>query len=113
MSSITKTVETTTVEVKVAQSEIKVTGKIVAAIREFEDAKTAIKALKDRQTLAEATIRAALGDALKGTYKGLTVVEVKSSTNTSVDMKALREIFPEAAEATIKSKPYTFLKGSV
>lgn len=113
MSSTTKTVETTTAAVTVVQSEVKVNGKVYAAILEFEAAKAEIKVQEAKKEAAEEIIWAALAGADKGIFKGIVVVKTQDGTSTSANFKLMREGYPEAAAACINSKPYKFLKGLV
>lgn len=104
------TVEITTTT-KIQKEVVDLTGTNADAVyAEFNDAKAAIKALEEKKAAAEALLRELAGDAEVVTFNGVTLFKILSGTNTSFDRPLMQKAFPEAFEATLKSKTYTYIK---
>ena len=78
-------------------------------IREFNEAKAAIKAFTSVKEAAENKLRELLGDAEAGTIDGVERVRVSRRNSSKIDRKALQAAWPEAYEATLVETPYTVL----
>lgn len=79
----------------------------LAALARFVEVKEVIKNL----TKESDALKAALADALAGAKTGITAdgevaVRVSDRVRESVDLKALKEAFPEAWETTGRTTPY-------
>lgn len=80
------------------------------ALADFRKAKQAEDKAKEQKALAEMALRSALGESLEGMVEGIVVVKVVAGRNTHFDREMMKEIFPEAFEATLRSTEYTYLK---
>lgn len=94
---------------KVAKS-VELTDEGKKALADFRKAKQAEDKAKEQKVLAEMALRSALGESLEGTIEGAVVVKVVAGRNTHFDREMMKEIFPEAFEATLRSTEYTYLK---
>lgn len=96
---------------KVAKVTTTLTKGQLRAVKNLAKVKARMKADKEQVERYEATIRAALGDAEVGmTEDGLKAVEIMHSKNTYHDRQVLTTRFPDAAEASLVTTPYTFVK---
>ena len=103
----TSTTSTTTDKPAVA---VELSPSARKALATFTRAKQAEAKAKARKAKAEATLRKALGKALKGTIDGVAVVSVVSSKTTYFDRDEMKASFPEAFEATLRTTEYDYLK---
>lgn len=78
-------------------------------IKRFAEVKRIIKALEAEQEMLNDAIRAMLGDNLRGTIGGVVRAELKPRTRTGVEMKDLKEAYPEAYELCAKTTKYFVL----
>lgn len=111
---------TTTIEVKATEvatttttkpaEAVELSAKAIKALAAFNRAKAAEAKAKAAKAKAEAIVRAALGEAVKGTVEGVAVVSVVSSKNTSFDREVMKSLYPEAYEATLRTTEYDYLK---
>lgn len=96
----------------------KVNGKVavelseagVKALKAFNKAKASEARAKAVKAKAEAILRAELGEAVTATIQGVSVASVIASKNTHFDRDLMREVFPEAFEATLRTTEYTYIK---
>jgi hypothetical protein len=79
-------------------------------LSQFRDAKKAEALAKEQKELAELALREVLGTHLEGTFNGAVVVKVVNGKNTHFDREMMKELFPEAYEATLKETLYNYLK---
>lgn len=82
----------------------------VKALKAFNKAKEAEAKAKANKAKAEAILRAELGEALTATIQGVAVASVIASKNTHFDRDLMREVYPEAFEATLRTTEYTYIK---
>jgi predicted phage-related endonuclease len=106
MSTTTKVTTTVTTTEEIA--DLDVTAEEL--IKEFNDAKAAIKALKAVQDEAENKLRELLGYASVGRIGGVERVRILVRSSSHVDRDALKAGWPEAFDATLKVTPYTVLQ---
>ena len=106
MNSIVK--NTQVITTSTTTTELSVEAQV--ALKQFADAKEAIKAFEAIKNEAEANLRIALGDAEVGTIDGKVALKVAKRTRKGTDAKLLAEKFPEAYEATLTSTDYSFLQ---
>jgi hypothetical protein len=93
-----------------ATTSVELTAKGVKALKAFVKAKEAEAKAKALKAKAEAILRAELGEATKATFEGVAVASVVASVNTSFDRDLMREVYPEAFGACLKTTPYTYIK---
>jgi hypothetical protein len=104
------TVEITTTT-KIQTEVVDLTNTNAAVLfAEFEETKAAIKALEEKKAATEALLREMLGDAEVAIVNGTKLFKLVHGTNTSFDRELMKTAFPEAFEATLKTKPYTYIK---
>ncbi len=82
----------------------------IKALKAFNKAKATEAKAKATKAKAEAILRAELGEATTATIQGVAVASVIASKNTSFDRDLMRELYPEAFEATLKTTEYTYIK---
>ena len=82
----------------------------IKALKAFNKAKATEAKAKATKAKAEAILRAELGEATTATIQGVAVASVVASKNTSFDRDLMREVYPEAFEATLKTTEYTYIK---
>ena len=58
------------------------------------------KRLAEQEAADKATLLTLMGAATEGTYRGVTVVVVKTQKRSGVNTKMLAELYPEAFDAT-------------
>lgn len=104
----TEVVSTTTTDKPAVAVEL--SAQAIKALATFAKAKEAEAKAKARKAKAEATLRKALGKALKGTIDGVAVVSVVSSKTTFFDREEMKKSFPEAYDATLRTTEYDYLK---
>jgi len=79
----------------------------LTALARFVEVKEVIKALTKESDALKAVLADALGDAKTGvTPDGEVAVRVSERVRESVDLKALKEAFPEAWQTTGRQTPY-------
>lgn len=111
MSAVKEAVSVKAVATKVnGKTAVELSEAGVKALKAFNKAKATEAKAKATRAKAEAVLRAELGSALVATVDGLTVASVIASKNTSFDRDLMREVFPEAYEATLKTTEYTYIK---
>lgn len=99
----TKHASTATVE----RESVKVSGEFLNTLARFVEVRDLINALtKEKKALDEA-LKDTLGTAQVGTYRGKVVVEQSFRERKGIDLDALREAFPEAAEACATVSTYS------
>ena len=106
MNSIVKNTQVVTT----TSTTTELSAEAQVALKQFADAKEAIKAFEAQKEQAEAILREALGTAEVGTVDGLSVVKVAKRERKGTDAKVLAEKFPEAYEATLVETAYSFLQ---
>lgn len=84
-------------------------AKAEALIAEFNQAKSAIKALEAQQKAAEKALREMLGDSEIGLIDGVERVKIASRTRRDINKDDLKAAFPEAYEMCLKETTYTVL----
>lgn len=99
--------EATKVAKKVQAVELSEQG--VKALKAFNKAKASIKRAEALKAKAEKAVREALGEAEIGVHEGIEVVKIAHRKNTWFDRKLMKELYPEAFEATLKETEYDFL----
>ena len=107
MSVVTEKAVTTKVNGKVAV-ELSEAG--INALKAFNKAKATEAKAKASKAKAEAILRAELGKAVTATIEGVAVASVVASKNTHFDRELMRDVFPEAFEATLRTTEYTYIK---
>jgi hypothetical protein len=107
MSVVTEKAVTTKVNGKVAV-ELSEAG--INALKAFNKAKATEAKAKASKAKAEAILRAELGKAVTATIEGVAVASVVASKNTHFDRELMREAYPEAFEATLRTTEYTYIK---
>jgi len=80
------------------------------ALADFRDAKKAEALAKEQKELAELALREALGDHKEGLVEGMVVVKVVNGKNTHFDRELMKEIYPEAYQATLRETLYDYLR---
>ncbi len=80
------------------------------ALAAFREAKKAEALAKQQKEMAELALREALGDHKEATIEGAVVVKVVNGKNTHFDRELMKELYPEAYEATIRETLYDYLK---
>ena len=106
MNSIVKNTQVVTT----TSTTTELSAEAQVALKQFADAKEAIKAFEAQKDQAEAILREALGNAEVGKIDGVSVVKVAKRERKGTDAKVLAEKFPEAYEATLTVTAYTFLQ---
>jgi predicted phage-related endonuclease len=109
MASATTKTQTTTTTVSVDSTVAELPVSAETLIKEFNDAKAAIKALTAEKAAAEKAIRELLGDAEVGTIGGVERVKISFRNTSKIDRETLKSAWPEAYEATLVESPYTVL----
>jgi antitoxin (DNA-binding transcriptional repressor) of toxin-antitoxin stability system len=102
----------------IARGWVKVNGKVavelseagIKALKAFNKAKASEAKAKALKAKAEAILRAELGKAVTATIEGVAVASVVASKNTHFDRELMRDVFPEAFEATLRTTEYTYIK---
>ena len=80
------------------------------ALANFREAKKAEALAKEQKELAELALREALGDHKEGLVEGMVVVKVVNGKNTHFDRELMKEIYPEAYQATLRETLYDYLR---
>jgi hypothetical protein len=80
------------------------------ALADFRNAKKAEALAKEQKELAEIALREALGDHKEGLVEGMVVVKLVNGKNTHFDRELMKEIFPEAYQATLRETLYDYLR---
>lgn len=85
-----------------------------AVVKTFNEAKTEIamwtQIKKDAQNELEDLFGAKYTKGAQGVYRNVPAIKVMANSNTSVDLKALEQAFPEAYAATVRKTPYLYFK---
>lgn len=89
---------------------VELSAKAVKALATFNKAKAAEAKAKALKAKAEEILREALGEAKAGIVDGIVAVRVVNGKNTHFDRELMKENFPEAFEATLRSTEYDYLK---
>ena len=89
---------------------VELTAEGKKALADFRDAKKAEALAKEQKELAELALREALGDHKEGLVEGMVVVKVVNGKNTHFDRELMKDIFPEAYEATLRETLYDYLR---
>jgi predicted nuclease with TOPRIM domain len=112
MASTVKTVKTETI-VEETIEVVDLTGTEAAKMfAEFESTKAAIRQLEAMKAELEAELRKLLGKAERATFEGQDLFKLAHSSNSKINRDVLRTAFPEAYDATLETKPYTFIKAA-
>jgi predicted phage-related endonuclease len=112
MASTVKTVKTETV-IETVIEVVDLSGTDAAAkFAEFENTKAAIRELEKLKAELEAQLREALGKAERATFDGQDLFKLAHSSNSKINREVLKKAFPEAYDATLETKPYTFIKAA-
>jgi predicted phage-related endonuclease len=109
--SITTT-STTTITASTAsltRTTVELGAEAQARIERFVEVRDLINTLDKEKKALDALIKEALGDAEAGTVNGKVRVTKSERTREGVDLKELREVFPEAFDATRTVTEYTVL----
>lgn len=104
------TTTTTTTTVTTTEEVIDLEASAEELIKQLNDAKAAIKALKAVQDEADNKLRELLGGATAGRINGVERVRIIVRSNSHVDRDALKAGWPEAFDATLKVTPYTVIQ---
>lgn len=80
------------------------------ALAAFREAKKAEALAKEQKEMAELALREALGDHKEGLVEGMVVVKLVNGKNTHFDRELMKEIYPEAFQATIRETLYDYLR---
>lgn len=80
------------------------------AIKKFVEAKQAKADAEQALAEADAVIREKLGDAEFATVGGIKVLKIVKVARKDIDRTALRNDFPEVAEAVTYDNPYDYIK---
>jgi predicted phage-related endonuclease len=91
------------------EKTIELKAKARKALKEFVEAKQAIKLAEEKKEKAEAELREAIGEATVATVNGFQVLSVAFRKRTNINAKALEKDFPEAYEATKYISEFDFL----
>jgi hypothetical protein len=105
----TKTVTTTTSVVETSEVTILDPTSAELLIKQFNEAKAAIKALEAKKQEAEQKLRAMLSGSDKGSIDGVVRVRIQHRNMSKIDREALKTAFPEAHDATLITSSYTVL----
>jgi hypothetical protein len=89
---------------------VELTAEGKKALADFRDAKKAEALAKEQKELAELALREALGDHKEGLVEGMVVVKVVNGKNTHFDRELMKEIYPEAYQATLRETLYDYLR---
>lgn len=106
----TATTKKATASKKSKSVSIELSPEAQKVLTAFRDAKKAEALAKEQKELAELALREALGEHLEGTINGAVVVKVVNGRNTHFDREVMKELYPEAYEATIRETLYNYLK---
>lgn len=104
------TTTTTTTTVTTTEEVIDLDASAEALIKQLNDAKAAIKALKAVQDEADNKLRELLGAAVAGRIGGVERVRIVTRSNSHIDRDALKAGWPEAFDATLLVTPYTIIQ---
>lgn len=82
----------------------------MALLTSFRNAKKAEAQAKEAKEQAELALRELLGNHTEATIQGAVVLKVVGGKNTHFDRELMKEIYPEAYQATLRETLYTYLK---
>jgi len=105
MATVTTTTTTTRTE-----EVVDLEASAEELIKQLNDAKAAIKAMKAIQDEADAKLRELLGGAVAGRIAGVERVRIVPRSNSHIDRDTLKAGWPEAFEATLVVTPYTIIQ---
>lgn len=101
---------TTKTEVVRTEDIVELDASAEMLIVEFNEAKSAIKALEAKKQAAEKAIRVLLAGANAGLINGVERVRVQHRNLSKIDRENLKAAFPEAYEACLVESSYTVLQ---
>jgi predicted phage-related endonuclease len=105
MATVTTVTTTTTTE-----EVVDLDASAEELIKQLNDAKAAIKALKAVQDEADNKLRELLAGAVAGRIGGVERVRIVPRSNSHIDRETLKAGWPEAFEATLVVTPYTIIQ---
>ena len=95
---------------KTQVTTVELSAAAVKALTIFNKAKAAEAKAKALKAKAEAILRAELGSAKAATVEGVVAVRVVNGSNSHFDRELMKELYPEAFTATLKTTEYDYLK---
>ena len=101
---------TTTTTVQTTTDAVILDKAAEALIVKFNEAKAAIKAIEAEKAAAEKAIRELLGGATIGLIDGVERIRVQHRNMSKIDRESLKNLFPEAYQATLVESAYTVLQ---